>query len=73
MNMNGIVGRFGRVLTGALMGWGIKKGVDVMARRNGGEDAKGKLTAKGRQQAHATREAVKRARKAAQIARRMSR
>ena len=35
--------------------------------------AEGKLTAKGRQQAHATREAVKRARKAAQIARRMSR
>ena len=73
MNMNGIVGRFGRVLTGALMGWGIKKGVDVMARRNGGEDAKGKLNARGRQQADATREAVKRARKAAQIARRMSR
>ena len=73
MNMNGVVGRFGRVLTGALMGWGIKKGVDVMARRNGGEHAKGKLTAKGRQQADATREAVKRARKAAQIARRMSR
>ena len=39
-------------------------------RRVEGQHAKGKLTAKGRQQAHATREAVKRARKAAQIARR---
>lgn len=73
MSLNQILGQFGRILTNRLMNWGINKGIDRMARRNGGTTPAGKMTPQAQKQARETREAVKRARKAAQIARRMGR
>ena len=73
VNLSFLFGRFGRIVTHRLLSWGVNKGIDTIAKRSGGTDARGQMTPQARKQAAATREAVKRARKAAQIARRMGR
>lgn len=71
MSLNSIVNQFGRILTNRLMNWGINKGIDAAARRGGTTGAP--MTQQQRKQAQANRQAVKRARKAAQLVRRMGR
>ena len=71
MNMNGLFGPIGRMLTQRLMNWGMNKGIDLATRRTGGITADGKPSAAATKQARATRQAVKRARQAARITRRL--
>lgn len=71
MSLNSIVNQFGRILTNRLMNWGINKGIDLASRRGSKPDAP--MTPQQRKQAQANRQAVKRARKAAQLVRRMGR
>lgn len=69
MKMNGFINQFIRRITNILTNRGINQGIDYMARRGVG----GKSTPQSRQQAKITREAVKRARQAARITRRLGR
>ena len=71
MNLNGLFGPLGRMLTRRLMNWGVKKGIDMATRRTGGTTAGGKPSPQAAKQAKAARQAVKRARQAARITRRM--
>ena len=73
MNLNGLLNQFTRILTNRLMNWGVNKGINTMARRSGGTTPTGKMTPQARKQEKTTREAVKRAREAARITRRMGR
>ena len=71
MNLNGLLGPLGRMLTRRLMNWGMNKGIDLATRRTGGTTADGKPSPQAAKQAKAAREAVKRARQAARISRRL--
>ena len=73
MNLNGLLNQFARIVTNRLMNWGINKGINTAARRSGGTTAGGKMTPQARKQERTAREAVKRARQAARITRRMGR
>lgn len=53
-----------------ILNWGVKKGVDTYARKTGDKTSKGPATAAGKK---ANREAVKRARLAAQLTRTLRR
>ncbi|WP_415183108.1 hypothetical protein [Phaeovulum sp.] len=70
MTTNKMVRLITRVLTGTLVAFGLKRGIDLVA-------GKGKPTAKmtqsERQQAKTARAAVKRARQAARLTRRIGR
>ena len=66
MNLNGLINQIMRRLTS----WGVNKGIDTIA--SGGKPA-GQMTDAQRRTAGNAREAVKRARKAAQLTRRMGR
>lgn len=71
MNLNGLFGPIGRMLTRRLMSWGMNKGIDLATRRTGGTTADGKPSPQAAKQAKGARQAVKRARQAARITRRM--
>lgn len=64
MNANQLFNMFARMLSRRLMNWGVNKGVGRLSKTGG------KLTPG---QARATREAVKRARQAARLTRRIGR
>jgi len=66
MNLNGLINQIMRRLTS----WGVNKGIDTIAAK--GKPA-GQMTDAQRRTAGTAREAVKRARKAAQLTRRMGR
>lgn len=53
--------------------WGVRKGTDMIARRSGGTTAAGKMSPAAKKQARDMRQAVKRARMAARVTRRMGR
>lgn len=53
--------------------WGVRKGTDMIARRSGGASAGGKMSPAAKKQARDMRQAVKRARQAARITRRLGR
>lgn len=53
--------------------WGIRKGTEMIARRGAGAGAAGKMTPAAKKQAQDMRQAVKRARQAARITRRLGR
>ena len=42
MNLNGLFGPIGRMLTRRLMSWGMNKGIDLATRRTGGTTTDGK-------------------------------
>ncbi|MFV0300353.1 MAG: hypothetical protein ACK5IP_05660 [Paracoccus sp. (in: a-proteobacteria)] len=67
--MNGFLNQLLRQLVNRLTNRGIDKGIDYIARRGSG----GTSTPASQQQARTTREAVKRARQAARITRRLGR
>lgn len=67
-----IVNTLMRMLSRRAMNWGLRKGTDMIARRGTGTAA-GKMTPAARKQAQDTRQAVKRARQAARITRRLGR
>lgn len=71
MNLNGLFGPIGRMLTRRLMNWGMNKGIDLATRRTGGTTADGKPSPAAAKQAKAARQAVKRARQAARITRKL--
>ena len=71
MNLNGLFGPVGRMLTQRLMNWGMNKGIDLATRRTGGTTADGKPSPQAAKQAEAARQAVKRARQAARITRKL--
>lgn len=71
MNLNGLFGPIGRMLTRRLMNWGMNKGIDLATRRTGGTTAAGKPSPAAAKQAKAARQAVKRARQAARITRKL--
>lgn len=71
MNLNGLFGPIGRMLTRRLMNWGMNKGIDLATRRTGGSMADGKPSPAAAKQAKAARQAVKRARQAARITRKL--
>ncbi|HRO13797.1 MAG TPA: hypothetical protein PLL33_01905 [Paracoccus sp. (in: a-proteobacteria)] len=72
MNLNQILNMFGRMVTRRLMNWGVNKDIDAATRRAGGT-VKGKPALSTQKQAKAAREAVKRARQAARVTRRIGR
>ncbi|WP_232816552.1 hypothetical protein [Paracoccus zhejiangensis] len=65
--MSGFLNQFLRQLVNRLTNRGINKGINHLAKRGSG----GKSTPASRQQAKVTRDAVKRARQAARITRRL--
>ncbi|AUH32197.1 hypothetical protein [Paracoccus tegillarcae] len=67
--MNRFLNQMMRQLINRLTNRGINSGIDYMSRRGSG----GKATPQNRQQAKVTRDAVKRARQAARITRRIGR
>ncbi|MFI0394949.1 hypothetical protein [Paracoccus jiaweipingae] len=71
MNLNQIFAMFQRMVLHRLMNAGINKGIDMMARRGGGQDADGKLTEQGRRTERQARDMTKRVRQANRILRRM--
>ena len=71
MNLNGLFSPVGRMLTQRLMNWGMNKGIDLATRRTGGTTADGKPSPQAAKQAKAARQAVKRARQAARITRKL--
>jgi hypothetical protein len=71
MKIGTIFGRFGRMLRNRVLRRGMKKGVDKAARLSGGPALADKTTPASQRQAKAARDAVKRARQAARITRRM--
>ena len=71
MNLNGLFGPIGRMLTRRLMNWGMNKGIGLAPRRTGGATADGKPSPTAAKQAKAARQAVKRARQAARITRKL--
>lgn len=71
MNLNQIFAMLQRLVLNRLMNAGINKGIDMMARRGGGQDADGKLNEQGRRNQKQAREMTKRARQAQRILRRM--
>lgn len=71
MKIGTIFGRFGRMLRNRMLRRGMKKGIDKVARLSGGPASAGKATPASQRQAKAARDAVKRARQAARITRRM--
>lgn len=71
MNLNGIINQITRIFVNRAVNWGIRKGTDTLAKRSGGTTTGGKMTPQARKQAQTSREAIKRARQAARITRRM--
>jgi len=68
-----IIAMLSRMLLQRATRWGIRKGTDAIASRSAGKAAAGKMTPAARAQAKDMRLAVKRARQAARITRRMGR
>ena len=71
MNLNQIFSMLQRMVLHRLMNAGINKGIDMVARRGGGQDDDGNLTEQGRRTRKQAREMSKRARQANRILRRM--
>ncbi len=69
MNMNQLINMAMRMLTRRAMNWGMNKGMNTLSR-NGRGGAEGR---RGHGQDKTTREAIKRARQAARITRRLGR
>ena len=67
--MSGFINQFLRSIMNRLTNRGINKGIDYVARRGSG----GKATPANQKQARMARDAVKRARQAARITRRLGR
>lgn len=69
MNFNQLLNMIARMLTRRAVNWGINKGIGRAARTGG----KGRASPAERKQAQQNRAAVKRARQAARLARRIGR
>ena len=68
MNLNQLINMVVNIVTRRLVNFGINKGIDAVSRK---PDGKTPMTPDEAKQAQTTREAVKRARQAARITRRL--
>lgn len=68
-----IVNLLSRLFARRAMNWGMRKGTDAFARRGTGAATGGKMTPAALKQAKDMRQAVKRARMAARVTRRLGR